>query len=144
MRPRTSAWSEFHELGHDGVHTHKRVRCKHCAHEIIAQAFKMEHHLRSCKMYDGEEFRQPAVPPPTRQPRQHAQLNGASIALGVAAAAAAAPVPTMNPGCSVCGQLMPVKKCGRCKETQYCSVGCQMRDWKTHKEFCGMPALIDG
>ncbi|KAL8756072.1 MAG: hypothetical protein Q9184_004611 [Pyrenodesmia sp. 2 TL-2023] len=141
MRPRTNVWGQFDELGHDGIHTHKRVKCKHCGHEIIAQASKMEHHLRVCKLFDGpEEFRQPVTPAPRRQQQQQQQPAIQNNGL---------PVPNVfqiqnNSGCSVCGNMLPVKKCARCRETQYCSVNCQKLDWKSHKEFCGMPALIDG
>ena len=47
-----------------------------------------------------------------------------------------------NIGCSTCGQLTPMMKCGRCQTTRYCSTDCQKADWKEHKIYCGMPSLV--
>ncbi|KAI4216994.1 MAG: hypothetical protein LQ349_009084 [Xanthoria aureola] len=44
-------------------------------------------------------------------------------------------------GCSICGQLTPMMKCGRCHTTRYCSTDCQKADWKEHKIYCGKPSL---
>eukprot|EP00820_Chromera_velia_P015276 Cvel_5926.t1-p1 / transcript=Cvel_5926.t1 / gene=Cvel_5926 / organism=Chromera_velia_CCMP2878 / gene_product=SET domain-containing protein 14, putative / transcript_product=SET domain-containing protein 14, putative / location=Cvel_scaffold283:75010-76356(-) / protein_length=202 / sequence_SO=supercontig / SO=protein_coding / is_pseudo=false len=39
--------------------------------------------------------------------------------------------------CDVCGKEgTELKKCGQCKNREYCSVECQKVDWKTHKELC--------
>lgn len=39
-----------------------------------------------------------------------------------------------NP-CKVCGK-QDAKKCGKCHRVFYCSVECQRKDWKSHKEAC--------
>ena len=31
--------------------------------------------------------------------------------------------------CHYCGDIKPLKKCGKCKSIRYCSVACQSRDW---------------
>ncbi|MCJ1269729.1 hypothetical protein MMC22_009622 [Lobaria immixta] len=41
-----------------------------------------------------------------------------------------------NPSCIVCRVLVPAKKCGRCRLTQYCSTKCQTADWKSHQAMC--------
>jgi len=39
--------------------------------------------------------------------------------------------------CYNCNKLfVEVKKCGRCKKVQYCSVVCQRNNWSTHKVNC--------
>ena len=38
--------------------------------------------------------------------------------------------------CAMCGDWSPSKICGRCRETYYCSRGCQSRHWRTHKLTC--------
>lgn len=42
----------------------------------------------------------------------------------------------LDPGCVVCGEVTPVKKCSGCKQIRYCSVKCQKADWKYHKQLC--------
>lgn len=39
-----------------------------------------------------------------------------------------------NP-CKVCGKE-DAKRCGKCHRVFYCSVQCQRKDWKSHKEAC--------
>lgn len=39
-----------------------------------------------------------------------------------------------NP-CKVCGKE-DAKRCGKCHRVFYCSVKCQKKDWKSHKETC--------
>lgn len=41
-----------------------------------------------------------------------------------------------NP-CKVCGKK-DTKKCGKCHMAFYCSVQCQRKDWKSHKQDCGL------
>ena len=41
-----------------------------------------------------------------------------------------------NPGCVICKSLVPIKKCGGCHMTQYCSMTCQKVDWKAHRKTC--------
>lgn len=43
-----------------------------------------------------------------------------------------------NP-CSVCGKE-DAKRCGKCHSVFYCSVKCQKKDWKSHKETCNSSA----
>ena len=39
--------------------------------------------------------------------------------------------------CELCRKdLEVIKKCGKCKNTVYCSVECQRKDWKNHKQNC--------
>jgi hypothetical protein len=39
--------------------------------------------------------------------------------------------------CVVCGRNSPQnKRCSRCKSETYCSTGCQLLDWPTHKKSC--------
>lgn len=43
--------------------------------------------------------------------------------------------------CGVCGFTpsldVTLMRCGRCRQTWYCSKACQKADWSTHKEHCG-------
>ena len=39
-----------------------------------------------------------------------------------------------NP-CKICGKE-EAKRCGKCHKVFYCSVQCQRKDWKSHKEAC--------
>ncbi|KAK4500823.1 hypothetical protein PRZ48_009015 [Zasmidium cellare] len=32
----------------------------------------------------------------------------------------------------------PLLSCGKCKKAKYCSVACQKKEWKYHKQFCGV------
>lgn len=41
----------------------------------------------------------------------------------------------MTNSCKVCGKE-DAKKCGKCHRVFYCSVTCQKKDWKSHKETC--------
>lgn len=38
--------------------------------------------------------------------------------------------------CFSCHKSQPGKSCGACKLAKYCSVGCQKKDWHTHKLVC--------
>jgi hypothetical protein len=38
--------------------------------------------------------------------------------------------------CLVC-QQPTTKRCSRCREASYCSMGCQRKHWKAHKGRCG-------
>lgn len=39
--------------------------------------------------------------------------------------------------CATCREYTEdIKVCGKCKKRQYCSVECQRKDWRTHKQFC--------
>ena len=43
--------------------------------------------------------------------------------------------------CILCGEspdcaAIVLSKCGKCKQAQYCSVGCQRAHWKLHKQQC--------
>ena len=39
--------------------------------------------------------------------------------------------------CRYCGKKgNGFKRCGRCKIIHYCSVSCQIQDWKVHKKIC--------
>ncbi len=46
-----------------------------------------------------------------------------------------------TPYCETCGhdatEGKPLKRCGKCHETQYCSRECQKDDWSYHKIVCG-------
>ncbi len=42
--------------------------------------------------------------------------------------------------CHYCGDIKPLKKCGKCKSIRYCSVACQSRDWSKG----GAYACLDG
>jgi MYND finger len=35
-----------------------------------------------------------------------------------------------------CGRINPKKRCSQCHIRYYCSVQCQKKDWKKHKEYC--------
>jgi len=43
-------------------------------------------------------------------------------------------------GCAVCGASNNLKECARCRQTQYCSIECQSKDWSreegSHKDTC--------
>ena len=45
------------------------------------------------------------------------------------------------PSCMQCGKEatedVPLKRCGKCHTTQYCSRECQKASWPIHKTFCG-------
>jgi len=41
----------------------------------------------------------------------------------------------MANACKVCGK-QDAKRCGKCRIVFYCSVQCQRKDWKSHKEAC--------
>ncbi|KAJ3129132.1 hypothetical protein HK098_002373 [Nowakowskiella sp. JEL0407] len=46
--------------------------------------------------------------------------------------------------CFSCGvSFCELKHCGRCLEASYCSVDCQRKDWKTHKNRCKELAVIE-
>ena len=38
--------------------------------------------------------------------------------------------------CEVCKNVGDIKKCSACKELLYCSVQCQRKAWKEHKQVC--------
>ena len=48
----------------------------------------------------------------------------------------------LAPYCGWCGvpdrEEKPLKRCSKCRDTQYCSSECQVKDWKIggHKESC--------
>ena len=39
-----------------------------------------------------------------------------------------------------CQEKRAVKRCSRCKWATYCSRECQLKDWKSHKQYCEEPA----
>ena len=41
--------------------------------------------------------------------------------------------------CRIC-KKNATKKCGKCKETFYCSLDCQKKDWPDHKTICCLPS----
>jgi hypothetical protein len=43
------------------------------------------------------------------------------------------------PVCVVCGNNTVGKKCGRCRNINYCGSKCQKEDWATHKSACHKP-----
>jgi len=43
----------------------------------------------------------------------------------------------LDKGCIVCGRSYPSKKCGKCKQVQFCTRAHQMINWKEHKHVCG-------
>lgn len=43
--------------------------------------------------------------------------------------------------CSVCSTPSSLQ-CSRCLRAQYCSIACQKKDWKVHKEICKAPAEV--
>ena len=46
--------------------------------------------------------------------------------------------------CCVCGfEGEEVKRCGHCKATSYCSVGCQMIHHNHHKVYCSMITSLE-
>ena len=51
---------------------------------------------------------------------------------------------SFNPGCFVCDEKQPVKKCGTCHTEQYCSARCQKAAWNEHKEVCNKPTYDSG
>ena len=38
--------------------------------------------------------------------------------------------------CPVCGVHPATKICSNCKARKFCSIECQRKDWKTHKNNC--------
>ena len=46
------------------------------------------------------------------------------------------------PQCALCG-LSGSKVCSQCKAIRYCSKEHQVRDWKTHKIYCGDESTLD-
>ena len=42
----------------------------------------------------------------------------------------------LTPECQVCAKEGPMKSCARCKNALYCSIACQKKAWKQHKEVC--------
>jgi hypothetical protein len=42
----------------------------------------------------------------------------------------------LTPECQVCAKDGPMQSCARCKNAFYCSVECQKKAWKRHKEVC--------
>ena len=45
--------------------------------------------------------------------------------------------------CKVCKQTGDIRVCGNCKESVYCSVGCQTIDYNVHQTICGEVVLDD-
>ncbi|XP_054289369.1 ankyrin repeat and MYND domain-containing protein 2 isoform X2 [Macrosteles quadrilineatus] len=41
-----------------------------------------------------------------------------------------------KPSCATCGEESAVKKCSKCKNTQYCDRNCQRLHWFVHKKEC--------
>ncbi|KAG8285788.1 Ankyrin repeat and MYND domain-containing protein 2 [Homalodisca vitripennis] len=39
--------------------------------------------------------------------------------------------------CATCGQEPAIKKCSKCRATQYCDRECQRLHWFVHKKECG-------
>ncbi|KAF2167485.1 hypothetical protein M409DRAFT_22293 [Zasmidium cellare ATCC 36951] len=37
----------------------------------------------------------------------------------------------------------PLLSCGKCKIAKYCSMACQRKDWKEHKQMCGISDLLE-
>jgi hypothetical protein len=70
------------------------------------------------------------------------QQSGASIEEvtdDAATAAAAVPNSSQCTGCQRAGTAADLKRCGRCKAAWYCSVDCQKRHFKVHKQVCKAP-----
>ncbi|EXJ91678.1 hypothetical protein A1O3_00228 [Capronia epimyces CBS 606.96] len=42
--------------------------------------------------------------------------------------------------CAACRKTTNLKRCAKCKTTQYCSQECQKTDWKEHKKSCSKNA----
>lgn len=41
------------------------------------------------------------------------------------------------PACSFCNLIVKcLKRCGRCRKSNYCSIECQKKDWQQHKRSC--------
>lgn len=41
-----------------------------------------------------------------------------------------------KPACATCGEELAIKKCSKCKNTQYCNRNCQRLHWFVHKKEC--------
>lgn len=42
-----------------------------------------------------------------------------------------------DPKCAGCGEAA-TQRCSKCKSEWYCSRECQLKQWKQHKEMCGV------
>ncbi|KAJ5903557.1 hypothetical protein N7504_005940 [Penicillium tannophilum] len=79
---------------------------------------------------------------------QAANISWRGFYSEVAAAMAGIPedqlVGSITSCCGVCGFTpsldTSLMRCGRCKQTTYCSKACQKTDWSTHKGDCKAPA----
>ncbi len=68
----------------------------------------------------------------TREDTVHQFLQDAGVGLGT-------PGSRFKRSCEVCGKTSQIRKCGRCKIIQYCSIQCQKTDWPSHKSDCRGP-----
>jgi hypothetical protein len=64
-----------------------------------------------------------------------ARVGGAPPPAGAPAASPAEP----GASCEVCGKMIGLLTCGRCKTARYCSSQHQRKDWARHKAHCVAP-----